>query len=434
MLTADMVRARRRGDHLVLSKLEGARRDEARALAAAYIERFVRAAAGRVRRAELDEALDDIPVPAQSAKVATGLRKLLLDRAELAMDAPVDPAALRAEVFGRAAAARRSAAAGPTFDRETVLAEVATARGLSPADVDAALYADLRAQHRVVSFTPPRGRAAAEDRADRADCAADALLDEYLDAQVQAVLLRAERVRVEVEGASPAAYRELFRKLKFLRLLHTIEPLGADPRRGYRIVIDGPYSLFASVTKYGLALALALPALRSAGRWTLCADVCWGPKRQRLRFEASGDGLGPAGDAPAAMPPEVERLCARWQTRGSAWSVAPSSAVLRLDGIGVCVPDLVFTHTESGAEVYFEALGYWSREAVWRRVELAERGLGVRLLFAVPERLRVSENALRAKDSAALYVYKGALSPATIERRLDDLRGAGDDPTGEGGP
>ena len=88
MLTADMVRARRRGDHLVLSKLEGARRDEARALAAAYIERFVRAAAGRVRRAELDEALDDIPVPAQSAKVATGLRKLLLDRAELAMDAP----------------------------------------------------------------------------------------------------------------------------------------------------------------------------------------------------------------------------------------------------------------------------------------------------------------------------------------------------------
>ena len=48
----------------------------------------------------------------------------------------------------------------------------------------------------------------------------------------------------------------------------------------------------------------------------------------------------------------------------------------------------------AGAPVYLEVLGFWSREAVWRRVELVERGLPHRILFAVSKHLRVSEAAL----------------------------------------
>ena len=39
--------------------------------------------------------------------------------------------------------------------------------------------------------------------------------------------------------------------------------LSARDGGGYRIEIDGPYSLFESVTKYGLELALLLPALEA---------------------------------------------------------------------------------------------------------------------------------------------------------------------------
>ena len=95
------------------------------------------------------------------------------------------------------------------------------------------------------------------------------------------------RVVVEVGGASIGAYRQLFARLKFRRLLYRLHGL-ADG--GYRIEIDGPMSLFRGVTKYGLQLALMLPALRECGRWTLRAEVLWGKEREALVFVTGGDG------------------------------------------------------------------------------------------------------------------------------------------------
>ena len=142
------------------------------------------------------------------------------------------------------ARARRAAALGGAdrFDRAAVLAVVARERGTSPEAIERTLFADLRGSHVLVSF---------------AKLPAHSLVELYENAQAQAVLLRAVRVRVDVQCASTHALRTLFRRLKFLRLLHTVSRHG----EGHRIVIDGPFSLFESVTKYGLQLALVLPAL-----------------------------------------------------------------------------------------------------------------------------------------------------------------------------
>jgi hypothetical protein len=77
------------------------------------------------------------------------------------------------------------------------------------------------------------------------------------------------------------------------------------------------------------------------------------------------------------------------------------------------------------ARVHFEALGYWSRDAAWRRVELAKAGLSRPILFAVSSRLRVSEAVLDDVETAALYVYKGVMSPRAVERKLDELASPG---------
>jgi hypothetical protein len=63
-------------------------------------------------------------------------------------------------------------------------------------------------------------------------------------------------------------------------------------------------------------------------------------------------------------------------------------------------------------------LGYWSRDAVWRRVEMAQRGLPAPVLFAVSSRLRVSEAVLDESEHAALYVYKGSMSPSQVQKRI----------------
>ena len=95
--------------------------------------------------------------------------------------------------------------------------------------------------------------------------------------------------------------------------------------------------------------------------------------------------------------------------------------MLDLPGIGLCVPDLCFTHQATGEIVLCEVLGFWNRAAVWRRIELVEQGLSTKIVFVVSARLRVSEEVLDGADSAALYVYKGAINPKALERKLEQL-------------
>jgi hypothetical protein len=79
-------------------------------------------------------------------------------------------------------------------------------------------------------------------------------------------------------------------------------------------------------------------------------------------------------------------------------------------------------HEKTGEVLYLEVMGYWSRDAVWRRVELVEQGLSERILFAVSSRLRVSEAVLDDAALAALYVYKTTLNPRAVLERLEELR------------
>jgi hypothetical protein len=71
--------------------------------------------------------------------------------------------------------------------------------------------------------------------------------------------------------------------------------------------------------------------------------------------------------------------------------------------------------------VHVEVLGHWSRDAVWKRVELAEQGLPEPVLFCASERLRVSEAVLPETTGAALYMYKGALSATVVLERAERL-------------
>ena len=200
MLTVEWVRARRRGEELKLLSLSGTLREEALSLAESYVE--VMTSAKGETRAEVQRALAGVVVSGRAQKIGGGFRKLIDDRSEYVVEADVDAAALRKEIFTSAAAARR--ASTEPMDRDGWVADRAEEKGWSPDELLRRLYADLRQAHRLVSYeaiTPA------------------ALLEAYENGQTQAVLLKAMRVRLDVECASPASYRQLFRKLKFQRLI-----------------------------------------------------------------------------------------------------------------------------------------------------------------------------------------------------------------------
>src|SRR5882672_11450778 len=255
VLTADLVSARRRGRELHVVSFDAPGRMRARTMAEAVIATTM-AHVGRTRE-ELAVALSAIDVAPREHRLKDGLAKLIEDRCKFDASDDIDPEGIRRDVFTRAGAARAALEAVDRFDRGAVIGEIARQQGRSVDSVERALFADLRGAHVLVAVDAP---------------SAEALVESYEHAQTQAVLLRAVRVTVDVRCASAGALRTFFRRLKFLRLLHRIE----KNEDGHRIVIDGPFSLFESVTKYGLNLALLLPALEQCDVWRLEADVRWG--------------------------------------------------------------------------------------------------------------------------------------------------------------
>jgi len=408
MLPPELTRARKREGKLTLSPLSAAERARATEVSEALLT-VTRAGLGQDRE-EVEASWAAVPVAAKERKLLLGLTHLVEARSEFTAPVGVEPEAVRRVVFGHAAQMRAALAPGEYLDRGRVLDRAATDLGISVEMIEGALYADLRSAQRLERcpvHTP------------------GALVSDYELTQVQSVLLRAVRIEAEVRAARPDAYRELFRKLKFRQLLFRIEPLDDG---GYRLEIDGPMSLFGATTKYGLELALSLPALMSCGRLRLKAELRWGKRREKLSFEQNYEQAAET-DPLDGVRTEVADLLESLQTN-VAWQARLSDKLIDLtaQGGGVLVPDLELTRVETkpkakatAGPVLVELLGFWSRDAVFRRIEAAERGLSGRVLFVVSSRLRVSEELLDGVEAASLYVYKGKINAAALLRKAEGL-------------
>jgi hypothetical protein len=123
--------------------------------------------------------------------------------------------------------------------------------------------------------------------------------------------------------------------------------------------------------------------------------------------------------SPAASLDETSTLLTELGQLGSNWQVSPADEILDLPGIGVCVPDLAFVHRKSGQRVFLEVLGFWSRAAVWKRIEMVEAGLPHPMVFAVSKHLRVSEEVLSDEPNAALYVYARTMNARAVLERVE---------------
>jgi predicted nuclease of restriction endonuclease-like RecB superfamily len=416
MLPPELTRARKREGKLTLSPLSAPERVRATEVGEALLA-VTRAGLGCPRE-EVEAGWAAVPVAAKERKLLLGLTHLVEARSEFSAPAGAEPEAVRRSVFTHAAQMRAALGPGEYLDRNAVLAKAAEELGSSAETIDDALYADLRSAQRL-------------ERAPLHNAAA--LVADYELTQVQSVLLRAVRIEAEVRAARPDAYRELFRKLKFRQLLFRIEPLEAG---GYRLEIDGPMSLFGATTKYGLELALSLPALLSCGQLRLKAELRWGKRREKLSFEQTYAHT-PSADEHSGVRTEVAELLDA--LRGNvAWQACLSDKLIDLtaQGGGVLVPDLELTRGADAAKpakraaavaktpaVLVELLGFWSRDAVFRRIEAAQRGLSGRvpMLFVASSRLRVSEELLDGVEAASLYVYKGKINAAALLRKAEAL-------------
>ncbi len=222
---------------------------------------------------------------------------------------------------------------------------------------------------------------------------------------------------MEVRDQSTLRYRELFRKIKFFRLLHRVQRLDD----GYRITLDGPMSLFRSVSKYGLQMATFLPTLLHFEGWTAEARLRWGKRRLRRAFR-----LSPA----AGLVPHT-RLLGQWQPEevawfpeqfaklGSDWEVSTDAELVDLGGEGVLVPDFVFHHPPSGTRVVMEVFGFWRKGAVASRLRLLRRHGPKNLILALSKQLAAGEEELD-EVPGDVYVFRSAPVARKVLKLLDE--------------
>jgi predicted nuclease of restriction endonuclease-like RecB superfamily len=349
---------------------------------------------------EIDLALGDDP----TQLVPQGLAKLLEDRCDFEVVAGHPPEELREAVFKAAAEARKLApdTAGQ-FPRERILGTVGTALGLTADAVEQGLFADLKSEQKLIRFR---------------DVSPQHLLERYNVALAQAMLLRSTRVHVTVRNESPQRYRSLFRWLKFHRLICEVERNGSDD---HVLHLDGPLSLFSATQKYGLQLALFLPALLHCRDFELQAELRWGPQRKPKTFVLlSSDGLvSHLTDAGSYVPAEMQMFVELFRKRIEDWEIVQETEVFAL-GAGFWVPDFRLRHKQTGKTVLLEVLGFWRRSSAEQHLARLKEHAREPFLLAVSDQLRIEDEELD-RLPAGIHRFRQMPLPDEIARLAGEL-------------
>ena len=360
-------------------------------------------------RGDLDEALLELEGDQTDFKLRRGLTHLLYgDRTEFETRSPVDPSALRSQVFERAAT-RGPNRSGTAAILEEVALESSATLGIpvTAGQIETWLYADLKA-NQIIKFDLPSPAW---------------LLNRFNVAQLQGLLYKASELTLTAHRNDPGEYKLLFKYLKLFGLMHRI--IG-NPDHGYTITLDGPSSLFKSTTLYGIRFAAFLPALLHATKWSLEA---------RLHTRVSGEPteasftLDSSTTLTSHYPPGKtfdsileSGFASAFEKLDTPWRLEREVELVDLGGT-VMIPDFRLVHPD-GRAVLLEIVGYWRPEYLKRKFEKIARSGRTDLVIAVSQRLNLGSSMKtieRLKDQ--IVWFKGALPPKRVLEVTERLGG-----------
>jgi predicted nuclease of restriction endonuclease-like RecB superfamily len=403
MLTADLAQNRRRGNRvrpLYIPTDDAGYLEDASHLIELFHEHE-----GLARR-ELDQSLEAYVGTGTDYKILRGFIKLLTDRCDFDTSSAVDPVEIRRALFRKARAHHPLALAEGGARREVIL-EAARELACEPQVLMQRLYADLPENQTLTQFKP---------------LDAAALLDLYNLAQAQALLYRCTEMRLFVETQDPDSYRELFSAIKAYRLIHTIRGSSAT---GYEVLLDGPVSIFHRSQKYGIQMAVFLPALLLCRNWRMQARITQqnsSGSTATAFFELDHTQRQLHSHYLSAVPlenPVSEKLAASWGRVETLWQLEPSREVIDL-GESAFIPDYVLRHQSGGHVFHLEILGFWTPQHLKERLREFEHAGVKNFLLAAWDELRGSRDPL-TRIPAHTIIFKKSLNPVAVELAANEL-------------
>ena len=402
MLTSDLLQTRNHGPYIYprYIKTEAPR---AQALAEQLIAIFGDHQ-GKTRR-ELSDALNQYAQDSTDYRIQRGLAKLLRDdRCEFSEISVAPPAEVRERVFGLARE-NHPVVLQPDMihpvSRNDILAEVAGEYKTDVEQLTWAVYADLPDNHILTRFDSPQP---------------EWLLERYNVALAQALLYRCIRMKLSVLRNIPSRYKQLFKFVKFYQLMHTIQ---GDLDSGYEIVLDGPVSLFRLSQKYGLKLAVFLPALLLCTRWKMEAEIVTADGERRFFPLDESAGLHSHYRDSTVYDSLLERTFAeRFGEIESGWEIEREVAIINLKDT-VFIPDFAFRHAD-GRTALLEIVGFWRPDYLERKLMKLKRSGRTDMVVAVSADLNVGEEDFKDVPGSVFF-FKRRINPQDVLTRLEQV-------------
>ncbi|MEG3638417.1 DUF790 family protein [Magnetococcus sp. PR-3] len=303
-------------------------------------------------RAELSELCGPVIATGyRSPKILRGFEKLLLDRCTFGE--PDDGAVEhRTAIFQKAAELlQQENMEELPYYRRTV-AEAFD----SQADIlAAALYEDLPERQPLQAFRPMESKK---------------LLYRYNAAQVQGLLLRAERLTITLKATDPGKLRLLLQQLRFHRLLARVN---RQKSGRVEMVLDGPTSVLEQTQKYGMQLALFFPTLLLQEAWKLEASIRIQGKPEATLILDNGNPLASWYTRTRAYRPDEDfaKFALSFREKHPDWTVDEHPPILDLGQQEICAPDMAFS--KDGKPFHLELFHRWHAAPLLRRLEYLEK-------------------------------------------------------------
>jgi len=405
MLTADLLRTWKKGPYTGPKYIRP--EDPEYLKLAAELIHLVNAHKGRTR-GELQEALRLHLADSPDYLIHRGLSKLLLDLCEfhIVVAGGMEPVALRKKLF-QLSAENRPVVLSPDIlhpvTREDILLSVASELQVPSEIVLSDMYADLPENHLLATFEPPTPAW---------------LLQRYNVALAQAILYNCVRMRLIAYRNIPARYKQLFKFIKFYRLMHSVT---GDLDGGYEILLDGPASMFRLSKKYGIRMAAFLPALLLCTKWKMEAEIVYPDQDKRYFILDSETHKLESHYKDATQYDSLleERFAERFEKLDSAWILERETEIVNLKET-VFIPDFAFRHKHDGRVGLLEIVGFWRTDYIERKLTKLKRAGLQNLVIAVSEDLNVSESDFKGIPGSVFF-FKTAIDPKEVLSRLEQV-------------
>ncbi len=396
MLTSDLAINKRRGERVFPHFVHP--RDEANLRDGANLVEIFKDFVGKTR-GELDAELENYVGTGTDYKILRGFIKLLQDRSEFETVSIETPEEIRRKVFLEAG--KYGQVFPSSEERRTVLETVADEFQSDAETVFGNLYADLSANQILNEFE---------------EIEPDELLNQYNLAQAQALLYRCVEMKIRVAPSDAENYRAIFGWIKHFGLIHSVSGNSGD---GYNITLTGAASLFKSSQKYGIRMAVFLPALLLCRDWKMSAEI---PDKKRgtafYTLSSEQDELeSHYFDEPEYKNPVGEKLLNNWEKYDTKWKLKENREVVDL-GKTAFVPDFVMVSGRK--KIYLDILGFWTPKMLKKRLAEFEEAKFGKFILAADEELRGSREEADLKSENVVF-FKNRLKPELLEEAAENL-------------